>query len=253
MTNSKIAWTDHTFNPWIGCTKVSVGCMNCYAERMSVGRMGLNVWGADKSRKRTVESTWKNPLKWNRDALKSGNRAKVFCGSMCDVFEDNRDACAWRHDLWDLIQSCMSLDWLLLTKRPEHILSQLPTLWGEELPNVLPNVWLGTTVESCEYAHRIDILRSIPAAKRFISYEPAIGPFGDQDLTGIDWLIYGGESGDGFRRHDIQWARDVRKLCQKYGTAFFYKQSPGLRPGRGATLDGEIIQEFPDGAHPCEG
>lgn len=241
MQDSSITWTDHTFNPWIGCTKVSAGCQNCYAERMASGRMGLDVWGDDKPRKGTSDKNWEKQIKSNDDAQTKGHRERVFCGSMCDVFEVHPDTGWRRSHLWDLIYDCRCLDWLLLTKRPENIAQMLPDDWGLGWSNV----WLGTTVESEDYADRIDILRSVPAAIRFISYEPAIGPFGDQDLTGIDWLIYGGESGPGHRPHDIQWARDVRKLCQRYGVAFFYKQSPGFRPGTDPTLDGQTIQEWP--------
>jgi protein gp37 len=110
----------------------------------------------------------------------------------------------------------------------------------------LPNVWLGVSIENADYAHRADILRQIPAKVRFISYEPALGPLADSiNLDGIHWVIYGGESGKGYRKEDKQWARDMRDKCKREGVAFFHKQSSGFRNETGIELDGEIIHEFP--------
>ena len=126
--NSKIEWTDHTFNPWIGCTKVSPGCEHCYAEGESK-RRGWASWGRGCPRKRTSKSNWLQPFAWNRDAIKRGTRLRVFCASLSDVF-DNEVPAEWRQDLWAVIQKTPALDWLLLTKRPENIRAMLPKDWG---------------------------------------------------------------------------------------------------------------------------
>lgn len=239
--DTKIKWASSTFNPWMGCVKISEGCRNCYAEKQTTryGRTGL--WGANAKRQVTSIKYWNQPAKWNREAERDGTSPRVFCGSLCDVFEDHPTANAKRPELWELIQSTPRLTWLMLTKRPENICGFLPDDWGEGYPNV----WLGTTVESDAEGHRSGHLFAQPAAKRFISYEPAIGPLVEMPLTGLDWLIYGGESGPGHRDHDVQWARDIRERCRQNGVAFFYKQSSGHKPGMDPQLDGETIQEFP--------
>ena len=235
-----IAWCDHTFNPWMGCTKVSDGCRNCYAEAMTRNRMGLSLWGAGG--KRQITKTWQNPLKWNLKAREVGKRHRVFCASLCDVFEDHATANEARPRLWDLVRSCTSLDWLILTKRPERIAACLPMDWGI---SGWPHVWLGTSIENMRVAGRADQLRKIPAIVRFISYEPALGPLDDLDITGIDWVIYGGESGSKYRHEDKNWARTMRDKCRESGTAFFHKQSSGYRTETGIELDGEIVREYP--------
>ena len=177
--NSKIEWCDHTFNPWQGCTKVSPACDNCYAANYG-NRFGIE-WGAGKPRKRTSEAYWKKPLKWNRDAEKSGTRPRVFCASLADVF-DNEVPQQWRYELLDLISDTPHLDWLLLTKRignAEKMLDDCmhPAItfcekW-EDKP--LGNVWLGITVCNQEEADRdIPKLLSVPAVKRFVSIEPML-------------------------------------------------------------------------------
>jgi protein gp37 len=161
---------------------------------------------------------------------------------MCDVFEDHPIANRERPRLWDLIRSTPQLHWQILTKRPERIEALLPkdydaAGWG--------HVWLGTSIENSEYAFRADILRQLPAAVRFISYEPALGPLDDLNLSGIDWLIYGGESGPGYRKHDLAWPRAIRRRCEEDGVAFFYKQSSAPRTEMGIELDGEIVRNYP--------
>ena len=234
-----ISWCDHTFNPWIGCTKVSEGCRNCYAEQFATGRMGLDAWGP--SADRHVTKTWPQVPRWDRAARDAGERRRVFCASLADVFEDHVTANEYRPRLWDLIRRCESLDWLLLTKRPENVGRMLPADWGDGWPHV----WLGATVEDDRVARRLDALRAVPAALRFVSYEPALGPLDHVDLSGIGWVIYGGESGPGYRADDPNWARAMRDRCRAEGVAFFHKQSAGPRPGRGVLLDGELIQQFP--------
>lgn len=177
MQNSKIEWTDHTFNPWSGCIKVSPGCVHCYAETLS-NRWGKDVWGPGAKRQRTSAANWKKPLRWNKQAKELGVRYKVFCASMADVFEDNPQVSDWRSDLWDLIELTPNLDWLLLTKRPEKVLEftrrWTPESYGPEWPS---NIWIGTSVESQEYADkRIPELLKIPARIRFLSIEPLLGP-----------------------------------------------------------------------------
>ena len=146
-----------------------------------------------------------------------------------------------RAKLFDAIRLTPALDWQLLTKRPENFARFLPADWGQGWPNV----WLGVSIETMDYAGRADILRGIPAAVRFLSYEPALGPLDGLDLTGIDWVIYGGESGPGFRGHDLAWPRAMRAKCEAAGIAFFYKQSPAHRTEMGTTLDGETVRKYP--------
>lgn len=238
--NSKIEWTDHTFNPWIGCTKVSPGCDHCYAESLSK-RYGWVEWGPHGERKRTSDANWRKPRQWAKAARGTGKRPRVFCASLADVF-DNQVPPEWRGDLFDLIAATPELDWLLLTKRPENIARMFPT--GE-----WPNVWLGTTCEDQErYQRRWPLLAAVNTVPvRFISYEPAIGPL---DPRGIslrecfrfpDWLICGGESGPGARHMEPQWARDVRDSCEVVRTAFFMKQMTGKKP----IPDDLMVRQFP--------
>lgn len=235
-----IAWTDHTFNIAWGCKKISPGCKNCYADTLS-RRYGWDVWGPGKNRRTFGDKRWAEPLKWNADAKKAGKINRVFCSSMCDYMEDHPVIENERAKLWPLIRKTPWLHWQLLTKRAERIASNLPDDWGEGYPNV----WLGVSVENIDYAWRVDELRSIPAGVRFISYEPALGPLNDLDLSGIDWVIFGGESGPGFRAADLQWSRDMRDKCQHEGVAYFHKQSSHFFTERGTTLDGETVRHYP--------
>lgn len=244
MQKTIIAWTDHTFNPWMGCVKVSEGCRNCYAASLTKNRMGLDLWGKKKQRQIT-KAPWQNVLKWNREANKSkgvysNNIKLVFTGSLCDIFEDHKDVNQKRGQVFELIKQCKNLHFQLLTKRPENITRFLPQDWGDGYGNV----WLGTTIEDQRVAHRADILRDIPARIRYISYEPAIGPL-RLNLKNIHWVIYGGESGPGYRQENKQWARDMKDDCEKSGIAFFHKQSSGYRTELGIELDGKIIRKFP--------
>lgn len=236
-----IAWTDHTWNPWMGCTKVSAGCTNCYAERLTHDRMGLSLWGHGARRQVTSKENWKKPLSWNRAAERSGERHLVFCASLCDVFEDHPVANETRPRVFNMIRATPWLDWQLLTKRPERIAANLPADWRDGWPNV----WLGTSIEDMRVAARADHLRTIPASVRFVSYEPALGPLDDLNLDGIDWMIYGGESGPGFRPHDLAWPRRMRERCAELGVAFFFKQSSAPRTEMGTTLDGETVRKYP--------
>jgi protein gp37 len=264
-TNSKIEWTDHTFNPWLGCTKVTPGCDHCYAESWSK-RSGLVKWG-NHTRKRTSEIYWRAPLRWNELASQfekaHHRRQRVFCASLADVF-DNQVNKTWRADLFRLIRACDKLDWLLLTKRPQNIAKMLPADWGSGYQNV----WLGATAEDQKrYDQRWAHLSRINCAVSFISYEPAIGPLRlNSNGPQPDWLISGGESGGHARIMNPKWARDVISDCKKFGVAPFHKQWGTYRSnpfvyenghslkdaesqdqeGKGGGLiDGQIIREFP--------
>jgi protein gp37 len=160
---------------------------------------------------------------------------------MCDVFEDHPTIEAELRKLWPLIRQTPWLDWQLLTKRADRIAAHLPDDWGAGYANI----WLGVSIENNDYVDRADALRHIPATVRFVSYEPALGPLDKLNLSGLDWIIYGGESGPGFRPHDPQWARDIRAKCRATGAAFFYKQSAAFRTEMGTTLDGRLMRDYP--------
>lgn len=233
-----IEWTDHTFNPWVGCTKISPACDHCYAEGWAKRTGQAALWSGE--RRLTSTGNWKQPMKWNRDAAKAGVRRRVFCASLADVF-DNQAEEAWREGLWRLIQETQALDWLLLTKRPQNIRKMLPANWEDGWSNV----WLGTTAEDQpEYNRRWPHLSVIPARLRFISYEPALGPLEVLRYRDVDpdWIICGGESGGRKARlMDPAWARRMRQQCYEHTIPFFMKQM---------TNKGEIppdlhVREFP--------
>ena len=242
MEYSKIEWCDHTFNPWIGCAKVSEGCKHCYAESMN-RRYGWAEWGPNGKRKKTSVAYWRKPLAWNRKAEQDGIRHKVFCGSLCDVFEDNDQVTLWRGYLFDLIGKTPNLDWLLLTKRPENVFSMLPYFY--------PNVWLGTTVENQRRIERIVQLVGAQATKHFISAEPMLSSvvLGSY-IHHIDWVICGGESGPGCRPFNVEWARNLLAQCRSAGVPFFMKQLGGHPNKRDKMSDFPAdlrVREFPDG------
>jgi protein gp37 len=243
-TKTIIAWTDHTFNIAWGCVKVSPGCKNCYADTLS-RRYGHDIWGSNKPRRVFGEKHWREPLAWNADATPGvrgpGLRQLVFSSSMCDWAEDHPQIAVEREKLWPLIRATPNLEWQLLTKRADRIAQLLPPDWG----NGYPNVWLGVSVENIDWAWRADCLKEIPAVVRFISYEPALGPLDDLNLAGLDWIIYGGESGAKYREHDLAWPRAMRRKCADSGTAFFFKQSAAFLTERGTQLDGETVRHFP--------
>jgi protein gp37 len=307
--DSKIEWTTHTFNPWRGCTKVSEGCRSCYAETLSHRNPGtLGVWGPNGTRVVAAEAQWKLPHRWNALAAAAGERHRVFCASLADVFEDwagpmsapdgrilvrpyldaeNRpenwqpeypevlrtDPQGWkpvtmndvRDRLFTLIWNTPNLDWLLLTKRPDRMAewmarpgSQVKGLGGVLRP--LHNLWLGVSVENQAAAdERIPQLLRTPAAVRFLSCEPLLGPvdlskwLGEWcecgsgphpndtkcqdcgDRTGlhcphIGWVIAGGESGPGARPMHPEWARSIRDQCQAAEVPFFFKQWGAFLP-----------------------
>lgn len=293
--NTKIEWAHHTFNPWRGCTKVSDGCTNCYAEKLSKRSPAtLGIWGKHGTRSIAAESYWKQPLKWNRDAAAADTRHRVFCGSLMDVFEGNDTMPQMSHlpvyearkRLFQLIYNTPNLDWLLLTKRPEMvnvILEGIGTFGG--LAD-FKNIWLGTSVEDQKTAdERIPHLLQVPAAVRWLSMEPLLGPVdltclgpdgswqaGLNVLTGeqrgpheslestewwesaIDWVVVGGESGPNARPMHPDWPRSIRDQCTTAGVPFLFKQWGEWREDHdfGSTnieFDGKLRPLFPWPAH----
>lgn len=250
---TSIEWCDRTFNPWEGCEKVSPACKNCYAETRAVrfghskGGKHLPLWGPGSRRKWRSDAYWRQPLKWNREAAELGERHRVFCMSLGDVFErlpdhpDDARMMDERRRLFDLIRATPHLDWLLLTKRPENISWILDG-------DTFPNVWLGTTVENPETAaERIPHLLRYPAAVYFVSCEPLLAPVdlsrwlgnvtgyefrpghsvGADSLTarvGVRWVIAGGESGRGARPSHPDWFRSLRDQCAAADVPFLMKQ-----------------------------
>jgi protein gp37 len=232
---TKIAWCDHTFNPWIGCSKVSSGCANCYAEKLMDTRYGRVQWGVNGTRVRTSESNWKQPYKWNRKAMNEGVRRRVFCASLADVFEDRDELWQWRNDLWEMIENTPYLDWLLLTKRPKNILCTMPAHWFTNLGH-LSNVSFGFSAEDQDhFEERWQEMKYVAryGYPVFVSAEPLLGPIDLDPWKGADnylhlgqrgWVIVGGESGVNARPMHPDWARGIRDQCRAAGVPFFFKQ-----------------------------
>lgn len=281
VENSAIEWTDHTFNPWIGCTVISAGCTNCYA-KVRDNRFGGDHWGPRADRR--LVKDWSKPPRWNRAAAAMGVRQRVFCASMADIFDDHPSILPeWRLRLWDLIEATPHLDWQLLTKRPSSILPLIPRHWRDYLPR---NVWIGCSViNQAEADHNVPILLQVPAAIYFLSLEPLLGPLHVPEpflkLEHRGWIIVGGESGSGARYLLPEWVRGPRDQCAAAGVPFLFKQwgewapieevgegEPILRGGRdrhsdrivylgdqtmlrvgkriaGRTIDGTIHHAFP--------
>lgn len=222
--DSRIEWTHHTFNPWWGCTKVSPACKHCYAETWAK-RVGSKVWGPRSPRRFFGDKHWIEPRRWNSEAARNGERRRVFCASMADVFERRKELNEARRRLWNLIEETSNLDWLLLTKRPHNVDSMVP--WRSSWP---ANVWLGTTVENQVWANkRIPEILSVPARIRFLSCEPLLGSldlsfFTTSKNSKIHWVIAGGESGPHSRPMNPEWLRNLRNQCALSGIAFHFKQ-----------------------------
>lgn len=215
---TEISWADATFNPWIGCTKVSPGCDNCYAEALD-RRWGGTHWGVGALRRRTSPENWAKPLAWDRKAKRLGRPLRVFCASLADIF-DNEVPQQWRTDLWQLIEATPNLRWLLLTKRIGNAPAMLPMY-------VLPNVWLGiTVVDQAEADRDIPKLAAMNAPVRWLSIEPQLAPI---DLSrwlgfGIHWVITGGESGPRARPFVLGWAKEIVRQCRAANVAVHVKQ-----------------------------
>lgn len=248
--NSKIEWTDYTWNPWLGCEKVSAGCKNCYAERETPVRIararGVEMWGPAGVRQVTADMNWCLPERWNKRAARDGIRRRVF-PSLCDPFEDRPELVGPRAGLFHVIRETLHLDWLLLTKRPENVARMVEAIrvhWGAEQAPYFENLWIGTSVENQETAdRRIPELLQVPAKRRFLSVEPLLGPVAlsargmglqcesclDRSthwcVDGvIDWVIVGGESGPGARAMEAAWARQIVHDCRDAGVPVFVKQ-----------------------------
>jgi len=245
--NSNIEWTTHTFNPWIGCTKLSPACDFCYAEAWDARGLhkGESRWGPHAARTRT--KTWGNPVKWNKQAALTGDRPRVFCASLADVGDNHASILPeWRADIWALIRATPNLDWLLLTKRPQNLVKYLPADWGSGYPNV----WVGCTAENQpEYDRRKPALLAIPAVVRFLSMEPLLGPVDMGDMTGLHWIITGGENGPKHRHAEPDWFRGLRDQCAASGVPFLFKQWEGPNQkaikALGRKLDGVEHNGYP--------
>lgn len=232
---SSIDWTDATWNPVRGCTKVSLGCKFCYAETFAERFRGVPghpfEYGFDL---RLVQGKLSAPLSWRKPR-------RIFVNSMSDLFhEEVPDSFIFA--VFDVIQRANWHTFQLLTKRAERLLSI-----AGELPWP-PNLWLGVSIESHKYAFRSNLISDLPASIKFISAEPLLGPIPDLPLKGIDWLIAGGESGRSARPMDLSWVRNLRDQCKSAGVAFFLKQLGGRRnkrSGEQAVLDGQRWRELP--------
>ncbi len=238
--NSSIEWTEATWNPTTGCTKVSPGCTNCYAEKMAIRlkAMGQERYG------NAFELTLQNdvvelPLTWKKPRL-------IFVNSMSDLFHKNVPSDFIRR-CFDVMNEAEQHVFQVLTKRPGRVVrmaEQLP--WAE-------NIWMGTSVENGKYTHRVDVLREVPAKVRFLSIEPLLGPIDDLPLDGIHWVIAGGESGPGARPMRPEWVREIRDQCVDSQVPFFFKQwgafdQQGVRRSKkvnGRELDGELWSQMP--------
>lgn len=229
--NSAIEWTDHTFNPWVGCTKVGPGCDGCYAEAMMDHRYGRVEWGAGNDRLRTSPANWRKPLAWNKAAT---GPTFVFCASLADVFDNEVDP-LWRRDLFALIEATPKLTWLLLTKRIGNVLKMTDAEAGN--PGVPRNAAVGATMVNQEEYDRdrmklADVKWARGPAFTFASMEPLLGPV-ILDKNAPDWIIVGGETDQGShkaRQADPAWFRSIRDQSARLGRAFFMKQMTRKAP-----------------------
>jgi|FLYN01.1.fsa_nt_gi protein gp37 len=242
-----IPWAHATFNGWIGCVEVSPACDNCYARGISQ-RFGYAKWGKDEPRRRTGADYWRQPLRWDAEARRTGRRIRVFAFSMADVFEDRRDLDPWREDFFRLVEKTPNLDWLILTKRAEAMKRLLPPSWLKE-PR--PNVWLGVTAENQRRAEeRIPALFDVPAVVRWASVEPILDHV---DLSGfegmLDWVVVGGESGRSARPTPISWVKHVILQCRRTNIPVFVKQLGARIIGSFAS---RVCLKDPKGADPEE-
>jgi len=236
MAASDIEWTEATWNPIAGCAVLSPGCTNCYAMRMAarLHAMGMAKY-AGTTRKSGKRHVWTGrinidmkalaaPLSWKRPQ-------RVFVNSMSDLFQDNLDE-GFIRQVWRVMERAHWHSFQVLTKRPERMLELLS---GPDFPK-LPNVWLGTSVESQDYLPRIDLLRRVPARVRFVSFEPLLGPIIEPDLSSIHWAIVGGESGPRARAMEEWWVEQLHDSCRHQGVVFFFKQWGGRRKKRSGRI-----------------
>jgi len=231
--SSSIEWTEATWNPVTGCDKVSPGCAHCYAETFAERWRGLPDHPYEQGFDlRLWPERLSKPLEWKRPRL-------IFVNSMSDLFHDDVPLSF----IQEVFGTMAAADWhtfQILTKRHERLAATARLLqWPA-------NVWMGVSIENRRFVHRANYLRQVPAAVRFISAEPLLGPLEGLDLAGIDWLIAGGESGPGHRRIDVSWVRDLRDRCVAEDVNFFFKQWGGSRPKAGGReLDGRTWDELP--------
>ena len=240
MENSKISWTDDTWNPWAGCDKVGGAdseCANCYIDRI-LEKQGRQPWGEIYRTK-----TWNDPYRWQKKAdiffAKEKRKRRVFTCSISDWF--HRKADEWRPEAWTIIRNCPDLDFFVLTKRAHLIATNLPPDWGAGYHNV----WLGVSVGRMNSAHRVDKLRKVPAQIKFISAEPLLESLANMNLDGIQWVIAGGESGPNFRDMKTSWAEELRVKSEKAGISFFFKQAAAKLSGVQPDLLGKIYYDWP--------
>lgn len=232
-TNSHIEWTDSTWNPVTGCTKISPGCKHCYAERLS---KRLKAMGQSNYRNGFVLTLQPQmlelPLHWKTPK-------RIFVNSMSDLFHKDVPT-EYIKRVFDVMNRAHWHQYQVLTKRSERVLEL-----GKELPWA-PQIWMGVSVETEKYKFRIDDLRKTSAHVKFLSLEPLLGSLGKLSLRGIDWAIVGGESGPGARRLDSEWVTDIRDQCVRAGVAFFFKQWGGVQKKKtGRTLEGRTWDEMP--------
>ena len=235
VSRSKIEWTDATWNPVTGCTKISSGCKNCYAERMAKRLQKMGSPGYSRRFEVTLHPKRLNaPLSWRSPQV-------VFVNSMSDLF--HASVLEFIRQVFDTIRNSPRHRFQVLTKRAERLEDLSPELeWPE-------NLWMGVSVEAPDVAWRIDHLRRTGARVKFLSVEPLLAPLPGLDLGGIDWVIVGGESGPRARRMDELWVTDIRDQCLRAGVPFFFKQWGGVRKkDTGRVLEGRTWDEMPAGA-----
>jgi protein gp37 len=243
---SEIEWTDATWNPLSGCVMVSPGCTNCYAMRMAarLQAIGHPAYRA-VTRKSGGRPVWTGRLRLNKRALNAPmgwrKSRKIFVNSMSDLFQAEVPD-EFVASVWNVMNQAKWHTFQVLTKRPEN----MARVVAEQGLPTLPNVWLGTSVESAEFSYRIDFLRSVPAAVRFISFEPLIGEVGKVNLSSIHWAIVGGESGPRARTMSPDWVEAIRMQCKQQDVAFFFKQWGGVnKKASGRHYLGQTWDDFP--------
>ncbi|EGL83029.1 Gp37Gp68 family protein [Caldalkalibacillus thermarum TA2.A1] len=231
--SSSIEWTEATWNPVTGCTKISEGCRNCYAARMAKRLKAMGNKRYSNGFKVTLHHDLIDmPLNWKKPK-------RIFVNSMSDLFHQDVPT-SFIKDVFNTMNMGNWHQFQILTKRPERVLEIANEL------NWTPNIWLGVSVEDERVLHRIDVLKQIPAFIRFLSCEPLIGPLHNLRLEGIHWVIVGGESGPGARPMNPEWVRSIRDQCREQNVAFFFKQWGGVQKHRtGRILDNRTWDEYP--------
>jgi protein gp37 len=242
-----IEWTEATWNPIAGCTMVSPGCTNCYAMRMAARLQAIGLERYQGTTRRSGgRHVWSGRIVLDREALRIPLRWKrprhIFVNSMSDLFHEGVPETFIR-EVWTAMETAHQHTYQILTKRPDRMLDVLRKAEFRKLPNV----WLGTSVENEAAASRIEVLRSVPAVIRFVSFEPLIGSVGKPSMKGIHWAIVGGESGPNARPIDTQWVDDILQICQRQDVAFFFKQWGGKnKKAAGRRYRGKTWDEMPD-------